>query len=128
VETHYLAVAVDAVDPSRLAQQEVLAHLAALARARLQRRLERVRRLRAQSACIGTLVVRAIAAHLLASAEQVTAQPGLFINRSSRASTISGRHLEAIAQDAEDSLRADQHDQDLSVGPPTLEMFVRLSR
>jgi superfamily II DNA or RNA helicase len=128
VEPHYLAVAVNGSDPSMLADPRVLAEIAARARARLQGRRERVRRLLVSSACAAAAVDQAMTAHLRATVAPAEDQPDLFINRGMRARAMSGRRLEAIDGDAEARRRADDDDQDLSVGPPVLEMFGRLPR
>jgi hypothetical protein len=86
-----------------------------------------VRRLLVSSACAAAAVDQAMTAHLRATVAPAEDQPDLFINRGMRARAMSGRRLEAIDGDAEARRRADD-DQDLSVGPPVLEMFVRLPR
>jgi superfamily II DNA or RNA helicase len=126
VEPHYLAIAINGTEPSTLAHSQALAAVAAVARTRLQKRIARVRRLSASSASGAAAVDHAIAAHLRSIVEHATVQPGLFINPD-RASAMSARRLEEITQDAEARRQASADGQDLSVAPPVLELFVRLS-
>lgn len=127
VERHFIAVSAPALEPGLLHRPEVLARVAELARATLDGRVARLRRVLTQAAA-GRARIDAAIDFFLRPARGTEPHAGLFANRAMSSLMTVERRLKELAEDADARRCRDAAAVDLSVAPPVLEMIVRRFR
>jgi hypothetical protein len=106
----------------------VLARVAELAGATLNRRVARLRRVLTRAAAERASIDAAIGSFMRPVLLGASPQPGLFANRTMSSLTTVERRLKELAEDTEARQCRDAAAVELSVAPPALEVIVVRAR
>lgn len=127
VERHGMAFAIPVLEPAFLRRPEVLVRVAELARAKLNARVARLRRILTRAAAERASVDAAINVFLRPPLG-TGLQPGLFANRTMSSLITTERLLKELAADIDARRCRDAAAVELSVGAPVLEVIVLRAR